>query len=243
MDNKILHVPETTSTNTLLKELLSNEKVQNGFTIYTDYQTAGRGQRGNSWESEPCNNLLFTTLLLPHSLKATDQFIISQFVSLAIKDVLSIYVNDISIKWPNDIYWKDRKIAGILIENNLIEDYIAQSFLGIGININQELFKSNAPNPISLRQITDQEYNIRDILVKIVSRILDYQKSSIQNTEYIQQEYKKALYRKDGYHYFSDGKEKFLAQILNIEDSGLLTLELTNKEIRTFAFKEVQFII
>lgn len=240
---QIIYLEKTESTNSYLKEFTSNEEVANGFTVYTDYQTAGRGQRGNSWESEACKNLLFTTLLLPINIKATDQFIISQFVCLAIKDILSAYTNDITIKWPNDIYWKDRKIAGILIENNLIDDTITQSFLGIGININQEKFNSNAPNPISLRQITGQEHNTKEILVNIISKILDYQNGSTQNTEYIRQKYKNSLYRKDGYHYFSDGKEEFLARILDIENSGLLILELTNKTTRTFAFKEVQFII
>lgn len=239
----IIHLKETESTNSYLKEFASRQKVENGFTIFTDFQTAGRGQRGNSWESEACKNLLFTTLLVPNNIKAADQFIISQFVSLAIKEVLSVYTNDISIKWPNDIYWKDRKIAGILIENNLCGECISQSFLGIGLNINQTVFRGSAPNPVSLAQITNKEYSTEDILSEIVSKILQYQTKSDIDAESIRLEYRNSLYRKDGYHNFSDGKETFSAEILNIDNSGLLQLKLETNEIRTFAFKEVKFII
>ena len=120
-------------------------------------QTAGRGQAGNSWESEAGKNLLFGLLFHPREVEANRQFILSQAVALSICETLSDYAEDIRIKWPNDIYWKDRKICGMLIENTLVGRCIENCIIGAGININQQTFCSDAPNPVSLRQITGKE--------------------------------------------------------------------------------------
>lgn len=107
-------------------------------------------------------------------MEAKQQFLISQIVSLAIKEELDTYTTDISIKWPNDIYWKDKKICGMLIENDLMGRNISQSIAGVGININQEVFHSSAPNPVSLFQITGKQYDIFNILEHIMLRIQIY---------------------------------------------------------------------
>ena len=141
----LIHISETNSTNNYLQTLCARQKVEELTTVVADFQTSGRGQRGNSWESEPLKNLLFSFVLFPDFLEARCQFLISQIISLAIKEELSTYTEDISIKWPNDIYWKEKKICGILIENDLMGRNICQSIAGIGININQEEFYSPAP--------------------------------------------------------------------------------------------------
>jgi len=125
--------------------------------VTADFQTAGRGQAGNSWESEAGKNLLFGLLFHPREVEANRQFILSQAVALSICETLSDYAEDIRIKWPNDIYWKDRKICGMLIENTLVGRCIENCIIGAGININQQTFCSDAPNPVSLRQITGKE--------------------------------------------------------------------------------------
>ena len=160
----LIHISETNSTNSYLQNFCAKEKTEEFTTVAADYQTSGRGQRGNSWESEPHKNLLFSFVLFPEFLEARRQFLISQIVSLAIKEELDTYTDDVSIKWPNDIYWKEKKICGILIENDLIGRNISRSIAGIGININQEEFHSPAPNPVSLYQITGKQYDIYEVL-------------------------------------------------------------------------------
>ena len=137
----LIHISETNSTNSYLQTLCAKQQGVAAFTtVVADFQTSGRGQRGNSWESEPKKNLLFSFVLFPDFLEARRQFLISQIVSLAIKEELDSYADDFSIKWPNDIYWKDKKICGMLIENDLMGRNISQSISGIGINVNQEAF-------------------------------------------------------------------------------------------------------
>lgn len=170
----LIHISETNSTNSYLHTFCAKEKVEEFTTVVANFQTSGRGQRGNSWESEPYKNLLFSFVLFPEFLEARRQFLISQVVSLAIKEELDTYTTDISIKWPNDIYWKEKKICGILIENDLMGRNISQSIAGIGININQETFHSSAPNPVSLYQITGNQYDIFEVLRNIMLRIQSY---------------------------------------------------------------------
>ena len=128
----LIHISETNSTNSYLQTLCAKQQGVAAFTtVVADFQTSGRGQRGNSWESEPKKNLLFSFVLFPDFLEARRQFLISQIVSLAIKEELDSYADDFSIKWPNDIYWKDKKICGMLIENDLMGRNISQSISGI----------------------------------------------------------------------------------------------------------------
>ncbi len=241
---EIIHIDELVSTNLYLRNLPANS-LSDGTTVYTDFQTAGRGQRGNSWESEKGKNLTFSTILFPKELKAEDQFLISQITSLAIRDVLSKYTEHITIKWPNDIYWKDRKITGILIENDIMGDCISQSILGVGININQTEFVSNAPNPISLKQITQADYDIAEILSDILNRLYSYYKdiNDPDKREKIRTNYKKSLYRREGFYMFEDKEGVFIARIADIENIGLLVLKTIDGEIRVYGFKEIKYIL
>lgn len=240
-----LYIDTVSSTNTHLKHLSTLLKLEDGSFVCAKYQTAGRGQRGNFWESGFDQNLLFSMVLNPTELRARSQFIISQLVSLAIRDVLQQYTSDITIKWPNDIYWKESKIAGILIENEVIDNCLKLSVIGIGLNLNQEQFESNAANPISLKQITGQTYIVSVILEKVVEQILHYYNyvSVADKLDNIRINYKKALFRGEGFHLFEESGNSFSAQIEDVEDSGLLSLRLETGEIRKYAFKEVKYVI
>lgn len=239
----IIHIPECDSTNNYLKNLAANHKADEGTIVYTDFQSSGKGQRGNVWESAKGKNLLFSIILYPH-VHAREQFIISQVVSLAVADSLSCYVEDIAIKWPNDIYWKEKKICGILIENVLNVSHIEQSVVGIGININQEKFTGNAPNPVSLRQITGEKYNLFEILKTIREKINDYYLQMTNGyTDALICHYKELLFRRDGYYLYNDGNENFEARIKDIKPDGILVLETKNGTERQFAFKEVKYIL
>lgn len=241
---EIIHIRETNSTNNYLKERLQTQNVDEGTVVWADFQSAGKGQRGNGWESEAGKNILFSIVLFPGFIKAGEQFILSQIVSLAVANCLQEYTEGISIKWPNDIYWNEKKICGILLENTILEDNIGHSVAGIGININQENFRSDAPNPVSLKQITNRDYNLEEILKTVVDNInVYYQQIKIGKTDSLIKQYKESLFRKDGYHLYNDGISDFLARIQDVDSSGLLILKTKEGEERHFAFKEVKYII
>lgn len=241
---RIIHIEQTSSTNEYLQQLLKTEK-EEGLIVWADFQTAGKGQTGNSWEAEVGKNLTFSIVFYPDFVDATEQFILSQFVSLAITDVLAEYIPEgLSIKWPNDIYVHNKKIAGILIENAISGRQIDRCIAGIGLNINQEAFLSNAPNPISLFQIKNKKEDIKEILSKLQDRLLArYMQIFDSEEEQIKEDYKQILYRRDGFHKYQAEDKIFMAKIKNILQTGQLVLENTNGEKMEFAFKEVRFLM
>ena len=245
MNETFIHLNETHSTNSYLRELIMREKEQpEGTVVITDYQTAGRGQKGNSWESERDKNLTFSILLHPNHIPPGKQFILSQLISIAIVGVLKKYDRHFTIKWPNDIYWKEKKIAGMLIEVDLTGSSLSNAIIGIGININQRHFKSDAPNPVSLTQITGKEHNLSELLEKILDSIVDeYNKYTPDNEEEIRQKYMALLFRNKGVYPYLYGEEIFNASIEGIEPNGQLILKKENGSIHTFAFKEISFVI
>lgn len=242
----IQQIDETDSTNNLLSHRCQVEKVPEFTTIWAEKQTSGKGQRGNAWESESGKNLTFSIVLYPASINARKQFILSMMISLAIHDVLSLYTNDISIKWPNDIYWKDKKICGILIENELQGSEISQSVIGIGININQTAFRSLAPNPVSLKLITAQDYDREMLLQQILNTIYLYYEEIKRDKEktfdQFHQHYMGHLYLRERTALFHDANGIFRARIVSTEPDGHLLLEDETGMIRRYAFKEVQYI-
>lgn len=240
----LIHISETNSTNNYLQTFCAKEKAEEFTTVVADFQTSGRGQRGNSWESAPYKNLLFSFVLFPEFLEAHHQFLISQIVSLAIKEELNTYTTDISIKWPNDIYWKEKKICGILIENDLIGRNISQSIAGVGININQEAFHSPALNPVSIYQITGKQYDIFEILKNIMLRVQSYYSLLKKgDTTSIACQYEKSLFRREGMHRYKDAGGEFLARIVCVEPEGRLILEDEMQTKRGYMFKEVEYLL
>lgn len=241
---RILRVAETTSTNSLLRELVIKESLPEGSVVVADFQTAGRGQIGNVWESEAGKNLMFSTVLYPTCIPANRQFLISQIAALSVKETLDSYTDHVTVKWPNDIYWKDKKICGILIENDLTGTHIARSILGIGININQKTFISDAPNPISLKQITGQEYDTTSILKAVMQRIRNYYSLLKQgDITPIIQRYQNALFHKNGIYSYCDAEGEFKAEIIGVEPDGHFLLQDENGKIRRYVFKEVQYLL
>ena len=237
-----IFLSETNSTNSYLDELCNKTSVAELTSVYTDFQTAGRGQRGNSWESEAGANLLFSFVLYPDFLEARKQFLLSQITALALQELLSQYTDEIRIKWPNDIYWKDKKICGTLIENDLNGVHISRSISGTGVNLNQESFLSDAPNPVSLFQITGRRYDRKEILCDFMERVAQYYTLLKDGeTELIASRYQAVLYRKEGFHAYKDKDGSFRARICGIEPSGALILEDESGKRREYMFKEVSF--
>ena len=240
---KLLHIAETDSTNRWLKEHASAEDV----VVWADFQTAGRGCGTNTWESERGKNLLFSVLFHPQAIAPNKQFLISMAVSVAIarvveQDMLMLASTPtVSIKWPNDIYVDDRKICGILIENRLQGNCVKDSIIGVGLNVNQTVFRGDAPNPISYAQLFGNDYNRMVILQNVLGQFGRLMEQT--DAEDLKAEYRRRLYRQQGYYLFRDGSGDFEAQVLTVEDDGRLVLRLQNGEKRRYAFKEVQFII
>lgn len=241
---QILWLKETDSTNNHLRRLLDKEQLPEGSLVVTDFQTAGKGQVGNSWESEAGMNLMFSLLLYPDFIPANRQFLISQIASLSVKETLDAYTDFIQVKWPNDIYWKNRKICGMLIENDLSGQLLYCSIIGIGLNLNQSLFRSNAPNPISLTQITGKKYDREEVLNRFLRIFFQYYCLLLQEKEEeVRTAYMQALYHGEGYHRYRDGQGQFEARIQAIEPTGHLILQLRDGEQRRYAFKEVATLV
>lgn len=246
----LIELAETDSTNRYLTELCNQEAdtLPELTTVLAEHQTAGKGQRGNSWESEAGRNLLFSLLLRPTFLEARRQFILSQIVSLAIKEELDTRVEHISIKWPNDIYWQEKKICGILIENDLCGSAIGRCVAGIGLNVNQEQFISDAPNPVSLKQITGREHDRKALLEGILKRLDTYYRRLRQEgygrcLPEISAKYACSLFRREGLHPYEDKDGRFLARLLRVEADGRFVLEDEAGHVREYLFKEVQYVL
>lgn len=235
------------STSTYMRETMHDAPA--GTVVVTRCQSAGRGQRGNSWEAEPGMNLTFSVLLRPEGIEAAGQYAISEAVAAAVTETLSPLVPDskkLLIKWPNDIYYGDRKLCGILIENTLGGMSILRSIAGIGINVNQRKFTSDAPNPVSLWQITRIDHDLDTILGQVVTAILDNITaiSTSAGREDIAMRYHDRLWRRDGLHPYRlpDGT-RFMASIEGIAPTGHITLRHADDTLSTHAFKEVSSII
>lgn len=225
-----------------------------GTVVSADFQSAGRGQRGNTWEAEAGCNLLFTLLERIPAWPARSQFFISEAVSLAIADTLHEQCGvECRIKWPNDIYAADRKIAGILISHSVDAPQgdapatLGHTVIGAGININQEKFRSDAPNPVSVRQLTGRTHELEPLLravcEAIAARLQAMQRPG--GTEALHAEYMTHLWRGDGQqHPFYDVAtgERFRAAIRAVEPSGHLILVTEDGPLRRYAFKEVSWL-
>jgi BirA family biotin operon repressor/biotin-[acetyl-CoA-carboxylase] ligase len=246
---RFVHLDETDSTNRFCLNDLDEASIGQGqpvrmVVVSTDYQSAGRGQGNNTWESERGQNLLFSILCHPVWVPVRMQFILSECIALAIRDALSAFTEAITIKWPNDIYYQDRKICGILIENRLSGGRIKDCVIGVGLNVNQQEFHSDAPNPVSLCEIVGHEVDRQQLLKDIVKRFDEFMEMS-RRGDYgaIAGTYASCLYRSHGFYPYRDRQGAFEAAIVEVEDDGRLILRDREGAIREYMFKEVEFVI
>lgn len=241
---EIIELKETASTNDFLRQKFFSSEKKEFIVAVTSFQTAGKGQKGNHWESEEGKNLLFSICIFPHFLKANRQFTLSKIITLAIKETLDSFVPDVTIKWPNDIYCGNKKICGILIENDLSGKCLERSVLGCGVNLNQVIFHSDAPNPVSLIQLTQKSVSPSDVLYQIL-KYFERNYRMLQKGLYlpIDERYKQALYRREGFYSYCDQNGFFKARLLDVDPDGRLMLCDDGGTVRRYGFKEVQFII
>ncbi len=238
---KILRLASCASTNDFAAEVLSQNPHENGTLIITESQTQGRGQRGNIWEAESGKNLTFSVIFQPDSLLASDHFRLNMAVCLAIYDFLILFLekNKVKIKWSNDIYFEDRKLGGVLIENTISEQKIRHSIIGIGLNINQLSFEN--PKAVSLTTLTNTAYNLENLLEKLGENLEKRILQIRQQNATLRAEYLQNLYWYQETHFFRIGNQEISGQILGIDQTGNLALQI-NQKIRYFSFKEIVFI-
>lgn len=250
-----MYIKQTHSTSSLLREQYSDD-MPHLYTIRTDFQTAGRGQAGNAWESEAGKNLLCSTLVRHHQVAASEQWRLCMQVAVALWDVLASYLPEehLRIKWPNDIYYKDKKLVGILIENCLSGAWLSHSIVGVGVNVNQTCWRSQAPNPISMRQISGKEYDVEKIMQEWISSM---KSGENRNTEDIKAAYMQRLYRRIGWHPYllrevstqptaiaQEGADGiFLAEIVDISPQGELLLRHEDGKQVAYHFKQIRYVV
>lgn len=241
MTPRYIALPAVASTNTYLAAHAAS--LPAGTVVHTPCQTAGRGQKGNHWESEPGKNLTFSLLLKDTGVPARHQFCLSEAVAVGIADALP--EAPLRVKWPNDIYFGDGKLAGILIENTLQGQLIEQCIAGVGLNVNQTVFTSDAPNPVSLRQITGRECDLDALLRRVCESICLLVDTLPHGAEALHARYRQLLYRNDGCeHPFAlPGGERFMATIQDVSPDGMLTLRHAHGGSQAYAFKQVKHII
>jgi BirA family biotin operon repressor/biotin-[acetyl-CoA-carboxylase] ligase len=241
--SKLIFSKNLPSTNSHAIDLLKETRLPEGTIVHTNYQTAGRGYSTNKWDSEDSKNLLISIVLYPSFIKPEDQFLISMTISLGICDFLEQHIPSCTIKWPNDIYVVNDKIAGILIESAISGEILEYTIVGIGLNINQTRFSPQIPNPASLRLITGTEYETAACLKQLSESIDKRYKQLIGGRRNIKNEYISRLFRLNSWSEFKDEKEMFTARILSITDEGKLILEKKDSKTTEYAFKEVEYII
>jgi BirA family biotin operon repressor/biotin-[acetyl-CoA-carboxylase] ligase len=241
----LLTLKEVDSTNNFLKNLLSNSKpLPEGTVIMAESQYAGRGQQQNQWHSEPGKNLTFSLLLRPGFLNTQNQFDLTRAISLGVYDALEpLLGGQLKIKWPNDIYYGDKKLGGMLIENIVQGSQIKNSVVGIGVNVNQENFPAGAVNATSLKQILHADYDLK-VLLSDISRYIEayYLNLKAGKIDFVRKTYLSRLYWLNELKRFKANEEIFEATIIAVKENGLLIVKNNNGTEAEFSLKEIEFL-
>lgn len=227
------------STHYYTLNLRGNKEFKEGLVISTNFQTNGQGQRGSSWDSQKGKNILFS-VVFQLNISIKKHFDISKLISLALIRLLNNLNIDAKIKWPNDILVEDKKIAGILINNIISKDIISHSVIGIGLNVNQDVFNEYFPKATSIFLETSYKSNLEKIQCKLLKEI-KYKIENYRKGNNMYNEYLYFLYKRDEVAFFESDFQKFNAIIRGVTDLGLLIVEKQN-EIRNFDIKELRML-
>ena len=241
LGKKVLILPQCHSTNDEAQKLLKSKDFINGATVITDHQLNGKGQRGNSWVSEPGKNALFSLILETHFISMKKPFDLHMIISLALYDTLfPILGKNLKIKWPNDLYYKSSKLAGILIENTISKGQFENSVIGVGINVNQDKF--HLENASSLLEITQNEHAINEIienfLINLERRIATF---DTEKSDALKNEYERKLYLIGKTRVFKDSEGQFVGELIGVHDSGKLKIHNGNK-LHLYDIKEISYV-
>jgi BirA family biotin operon repressor/biotin-[acetyl-CoA-carboxylase] ligase len=240
LGKNVIFLPSCHSTNDIAAEFSSKRHVSEGTIIITDNQTAGKGQRGNTWEADEGKNLTLSIILKPHFLDISEQFFLNIIISLSIHDLFKQYIPfGLSVKWPNDLYFYDNKLGGILIENSIKNNQLENVIVGIGLNINQVIFTN--PRAESLGNICNQQFNLYEILslllIHIEARYFQLKKGDKQK---LLKDYLLVMYWINEKHFFK-AEDYFEGEIKGVDSNGRLIID-QNQKLRYFSNKEIAFI-
>jgi BirA family biotin operon repressor/biotin-[acetyl-CoA-carboxylase] ligase len=242
---KIIKLDATDSTNSFLKNLSQGSTLENLTVVVTQDQTKGRGQQESTWTSEPYKNLTFSALISLNEVKITQRRYLNFAIPLALYTVLfDKKTPKLSIKWPNDILSANKKICGILIENSFFGDSIKNSIVGIGLNVNQEIFPNSLPNATSLKLETTKEFDL-DVLLNEILIELQKNIKVLESKDYhlLEKQYLDVLYKKNIPTMFKNSKDEiFMGMISGVSIDGNLQIQLQDDSIAEFGIKEVSIL-
>ena len=240
----IIELDSVDSTNNYLSKLANETIVENGSVILAHFQTNGKGQRGNNWESEAGSNLTFSVFLDMTFLKLSQNFLLSMMVCNSVHELISNYTTDCKIKWPNDILLNRNKMCGILIENSVQKNYLSNSIIGIGLNVKQQKFEKNI-QATSLEKHTKQRIDKKKLFLKLLEILnKNYLILSQGNQLAIKNYYFQNLlgYHSELTYEWCKTNERFTGEILEVEDNGFVKIRVNQQEIRMIEMKEVRLL-
>lgn len=234
---RIIELSTCHSTNDYSLKKINENQLSEGDVVYADEQTHGKGQKGNVWETESGSNLTLSYILEPVFLKPAYQFELTVVVSLGMIDLLRKYNIDAFIKWPNDIYVGTKKIAGILIENKIKGSKLGYSIVGVGLNVNQEVFEIDSA--VSMKQIAGEEFSLMELLLEL-SRSIEFYYGELKKGIDLRPIYYERLIGINKELLFDDGQQ-FRSEVVSIDDYGALVLSKFGEEMK-YGVKEVKFL-
>ena len=240
---QLVWLPTCASTNSEAQALVFQNRASEGCTVITDFQTAGRGQRGHQWEAAPAENLMLSVVWQPTFLAATAQFQLSQAVALGVHDWAAALLGPaagLKLKWPNDLYYGDQKLGGILIENSLSGTKIQHSIVGVGLNVNQQRFA--VPTATSLGRLTGRAYPREALAARLLESLeRRYLQLRAGQVGQLRQAYLRALYRYQETHDFEIEGRRVSGQIVGVEEDGRLAVAVAG-ELRRFGLQEIRHL-
>lgn len=232
------------STQNYLKSLVEQGLAPEGTMVVAESQSKGRGMGGNTWQSEAGKNLLFSFVRFPTFLRAQDFFLLTKYVSLAVRNVVqdTLPQSRVTIKWPNDIYVEDRKICGMLIENSIQGERFISSISGIGLNVNQVDFSEDLPNPVSLKMVSGKEYKLKPLLDLLCEGLDEKYDQLIHEKKALNDDYFLHLYRFNEWADYEHNGAVVTAKITGVNRFGLLQLTLKNDEKLECDMKTIRYL-
>jgi BirA family transcriptional regulator, biotin operon repressor / biotin---[acetyl-CoA-carboxylase] ligase len=237
---KIIHLDSVDSTNNYTAKLMNQGQIDHGTVILADEQFAGRGQRSSDWLVKPGENLTFTVFLDRVNVSVNQQFILTQIVSLSLVDILKQLDLKAEIKWPNDIYVEGKKIAGVLIENQLRSSLIQSSIIGIGLNVNEVGFQDFIAT--SIKAEIGAFKNVQEVLYSFIYSFNKTWNEFIKNTDRLNAEYHNNLYLKGVEAHYEDASGRFFGVIKGVQTTGRLIIQ-KNEELMEYDLKEIKFLM
>lgn len=237
---KMRYLPATESTNTFLKSEIAKTPLPEGYCVLTDYQTSGRGQFGNSWQSEDGKNLLFSVLFYPHFISASESYRLTMSVCLAFTDLAAHFQLKTSIKWPNDWYWAEKKLAGTLLESSIRANKLEWCIAGVGLNVEQLNFQVPQASSLRLAGVQESREEVFQLLVGFLERrYLELNRGAMAEQH---QEFNRHLLGYGEVRTFKAPEETFKARVLGVDVRGYLELEKENGHRVSYGHKEVFYV-